>query len=191
MRRWLLVLLLAAGCGQADKPYTPRQAAAPPAASEEAGSTPTPTVETVRLGPELSVGIDWPADADLALLKGFTDLYLDSWRAVQTGDDGYLDRVEGAAAAEAHAWVRGFRGAKVRGQARLYALNVRAVVGDGAEVGACVDESGLRLLSRTGRELARQPAWTRGPYLQAVVLRRDDDGGWRVKDFRHDLKGCA
>lgn len=182
-----LLLLLATACGQAaDRPFTPGQAAAPTAAP-----TLGPTPQAVRIGPELSVTIDWPAGQDRALLAVFADLYLDSWRAVLTGDDGYLDRVEGQAAADAYAWVRGFGETTVKGVARLYALNVRAVVGNGAEVAACVDETALRLLSRRdGAEVVPRPGWTRGPYLQAAALHRGQDG-WRVKNFRHDLKGCV
>ncbi|WP_143591259.1 hypothetical protein [Thermoactinospora rubra] len=178
--------LLAAGCAPAaDPPFVPSQATPVASASVRA----TPAIETIRINPEMSVSIEWPAGTDTTLVQAFTDLYVSSWRAVLSGDETYLDMVEPPATGQAHAWVRGFGSAKVRGSARLYALRVTAVMGDGARVDACVDETGVRLVSPRGRE--SRPSWAHAPYLQAAVLHRARDGVWRVKDFRHDLKGCA
>ncbi|MFI6476813.1 hypothetical protein ACIBH1_02700 [Nonomuraea sp. NPDC050663] len=187
MTRVLLLLLLVAGCAGADKPFTPRQAERPtgqPVAS-------TPRAEVITIDDQMSVSVEWPAGADTTMLRAFTDLYLDSWRSVFTGSQAYLELVEPPASGQAHEWVKSFGGAKVKGSARLYSLRVSAVVDDGAEVNACVDETGVRLLNRSGNVHSRQPGWTRTPYLQAVVLHKGQDGTWRVKDFRHDLKGCA
>lgn len=173
-------VLLGAGCAAADRPFVPREA---PAKAPQAIAA-TPQVETVRIGSALTVTIDRPVGVDPVLLKAFTDYYLASWRAVVGADTGYLELVEEPAGREAYDWVQSFDGQRVKGTAKLYAMNVTAVVGDGAQVNACVDETGLRL---TGS----RPAWTRKPYLQAVVLHRGDDGVWRVKGFRHSWKGCA
>lgn len=183
-------VLLAVGCAAAgaDRPFTPREAPA----KASAPAVQTPAVESVQVGKQLTVLIERPVGADPALLKAFTDLYVASWEAVVSADTGYLELVEEPAGREAYDWVRGFAGRSVKGIARIYAMNVTAVVGEGAQVNACVDESGLRLIARrSGKALASQPAWTRKPYLQAVVLHRGDDGVWRVKGFRHNWKGCA
>lgn len=179
-------ILLTAGCAAAgaDRPFVPREAAA----SAPAPAVQTPGVETVQVGKLLTVLIERPVGGDPALLDAFTGYYVASWRAVVSKDTGYLDLVEEPAGREAYTWVRGFAGRSVQGSARVYAMRVTAVVGEGAQVNACVDETGLRL---TGAPVAKRPAWTRTPYLQAVVLHRGDDGVWRVKGFRHSWKGCA
>ncbi|MFE0147238.1 hypothetical protein ACFWY5_08845 [Nonomuraea sp. NPDC059007] len=190
MRRVLIVsCLLAAGCAaQPEKAYTPRVAPAP--AGSVASAVPSPTTETIEVGEKLTVQVEWPAAAD-PLLKTFTDYYVDSWRAVVSGDDTYLEQVEGPAAKESYDWVKGFGKSSVTGTAKLYALAVSARMGEGAQINACVDETGLRLISKsTGRAFTRQPSWTRETYLQAAITHRGDDGVWRVKDFRHSSEGC-
>lgn len=182
--------VLAAACAApaAERSYTPREA--PSAVTSATQAAPAPETETIAIGRKLTVRVEWPAAAD-PMLRTFTDYYVGSWKAVVSGDDGYLDQVEGPAAGEAYDWVHGFRGHSVTGVARVYALNVSAVVGEGAQINACVDETGLRLVAkRTGTAVARQPDWTRDTYLQAVVAHRGDDGVWRVKDFRHSTEGC-
>lgn len=195
-------LVLVAGCAAtgADRPFTPRQGSS--AGPSAATAAPSPVVETIRVGSRLNVLVERPVGQDAELLKVFTDLYTKSWKAVVTkgDDDGYLAGVEDPAGRQAYTWVRGFvsQGRTVRGSARVYAMTVSAVVGDGAQVDACVDESGLVLVStRTGKAVPSQPMWTREPYLQAMVVRRGDDGVWRVKGLRHATltderaKGCA
>lgn len=188
MRRSLLVfLLLVAACGPADKPYTPREM------PTRAVAVQTPRTQTIKVGDDLQVLVEWPAQTD-PLMKVLTGYYVGSWKAVVAGDDGYLSRVEEPAAREAYDWVRGFTDERrsVKGTARLYSLRVAAVMGEGAQINACVDESGLRLVARdTGEAVARQPSWTRAPYLQAVVAHRGDDGVWRIKGFRHSAEGCT
>ncbi|MFI6320541.1 hypothetical protein ACIBG8_23605 [Nonomuraea sp. NPDC050556] len=175
--------LLTAGCAATgvDRSFTPREAPAKPPVAEET----TPAPETVQVGKTMTVTIERPVGADPVLLKAFTDYYLASWRAVVGDDDtGYTELVEDPAAREAYDWVASFAGQRVKGTAKVYAMRVTAVVGDGAQVNACVDETGLRLTKGA-------PAWTRKPYLQAVVVHRGDDGVWRIKGFRHSWKGCA
>jgi hypothetical protein len=76
-----------------------------------------------------------------------------------------------------------------RGLAKVYALRVASVTGRGAEVDACVDESGVRVTdAATGRTVAAQPSWTRPPtstHLQVAGVRRGDDGRWRIKIFQN------
>ncbi|WP_431894000.1 hypothetical protein [Nonomuraea sp. bgisy101] len=184
--------LLGAGCAAAgaDRPFTPRQAVASTPAAAGAPST-----ETILVGPRTKVLVERPATTDprqAALLRAFTDVYAGMWKAVVTGDDSYLARVADPGGREAVDWVLSFDGLSVRGTARIYAMNVTAVMGGGAEVGACVDETRLRVLKgRGGTAVPTQPAWTRAAYLQAMVLAEGEDGVWRVKDFRHGKEGCA
>ncbi|MFE3447435.1 hypothetical protein ACFXJ8_00755 [Nonomuraea sp. NPDC059194] len=191
----LAVALLGAGCAStaADRPFTPRQAAAP--ASATSGTTRPPSTETILVGPRTKVLVERPATTDArqaALLRAFTDIYAGMWKAVVTGDDSYLAMSVDPGGREAVDWVLGFKGLSVRGTARIYAMNVTAVMDGGAEVGACVDETRMRVLkSRGGTAVPTQPAWTRAAYLQAMVLAEGEDGVWRVKDFRHGKEGCA
>lgn len=154
---------------------------------------PTPGVETVSLGDQVRVRIEWPAGAD-PRLRLVADYYLNSRRAVVTGDDRYLGNLESEAVGQAHEWVSEFakQERSLRGVARLYNLRIQAVVGRAVQVNTCVDESRLRLIStRTGKAVARQPEWTREPYMQAVAARRGDDGVWRIRTFVHGSEGCG
>ncbi|WP_327087471.1 hypothetical protein OIE66_34865 [Nonomuraea sp. NBC_01738] len=193
MRRALVLLpvvLVTACAAGTNRAYTPRDAPPATGSASAAAAVKAPETETIEVGSKLTVRVEWPAAPD-PMLRTFTDYYVRSWKAVVAADDAYLETVEGPAAREAYAWVRGFRGRTVTGVATIYALNVSAVMGEGAQLNACVDETGLRLISRrTGEPEARQPTWTRAAYLQAVVTHRGDDGLWRVKDFRHSDEGC-
>ncbi|GAA2391886.1 hypothetical protein [Nonomuraea africana] len=186
------VALLGAGCADAgaDRPFTPRKAAAAPTTATSPAVT-----ETIVVGPKTKVLVERPVITDprhAELLKAFTDIYAGMWRAVVTGDESYLERVADPGGRAAIGWVRGFEDRSVRGTARVFAMNVTAVMDGGAEVSACVDETRLRLLSgRGGVAVPDQPGWTRAAYLQAMILSRGDDGIWRVKDFRHGKEGCA
>lgn len=213
----------AAGCGgQSARPYTPGGAPAPATsapptdvsapptgtASSDAttpsvpdGSTGRPATaksaipqgtQTVRIGDALRVRIEWPPDAD-PLVRLVADYYVDTRRAVVTGDDGYLDNLEYDAVGVAGRWVDAFadRERSLRGVARVYNLRVQSVMGKGAQVNACFDETGVRLVStRTGKAVAEQPAWTRAPYVQGVAAHRYDDGTWRIRTFVAGEKGC-
>ncbi|MFB9251538.1 hypothetical protein ACFFWE_25130 [Sphaerisporangium melleum] len=201
-------LLGAAGCAEAGaaRPFTPGGDAAPassapsggPAgqASASAGGLSVATEQTVDAGQGMNVSIEWPAGLDIeqqAMVKAFTDGYVASWRAVVTQgeDDAYLGSVQDQAGRDAYTWVRGFvdRREAATGTAKLYAIRVPSVSGRGAEVDACVDQSGVRVTDAgTGRPVARQPAWTRPPaavYLQVAAVRKGDDGAWRVKTYMH------
>lgn len=187
----VVAALLGAGCAASggDRPFAPRQAVAPATAAA------VPSTVTIPVGPRTKVLVERPATADprqAALLTAFTDIYAGMWKAVLTGDDAYLARVADPGGRAALDWVESFAGRSVRGTARIYAMNVTAVMDGGAEVAACVDETRLRLLTgRGGVAVPTQPAWTRAAYLQAMILARGDDGVWRVKDFRHGNEGCA
>ncbi|MBN6056445.1 hypothetical protein JYK22_31240, partial [Nonomuraea sp. RK-328] len=207
-----------AGCGEAARPYTPGTGTSPiratgestPSTSNGSGTPSVPSTEgtgrpsagspaiphgaqTVRIGDAMRVRIEWPADAD-PLVRLVADYYVASRRAVVTGDDGYLDNLEYDAVDIAGRWVDEFADQErsLRGVARLYNLRVVSVMGKGAQVNACVDETGLRLVStRTGKAVSRQPAWTRAPYMQGVAAHRYDDGVWRIRTFVTGEEGCG
>ncbi|WP_449064824.1 hypothetical protein [Planomonospora algeriensis] len=105
----------------------------------------------------------------------------------------------GEANRQGYEWVHGYvaDGQALRGTARLYAFNVSGVMGRGAQLDACVDLSGMRLVdARTGEVLREQEAWMRRPFFQASAIRREDDGARRIMGLRHVLspgeqaKGC-
>ncbi|MFC4531464.1 hypothetical protein [Sphaerisporangium dianthi] len=202
--------LLGAGCADAgaERPFTPGGAASSgaltgtsavaqtPGPGGAPGVLSTPWAETVEVTPGMTVSIEWPAGLDAeqqAMVKAFTDGYVGSWKAVVTqGEDHtYLAGVEDQASRDAYTWVRGFvdRRESATGAAKLYAVRVASVTGRGAEIDACVDESGVRVTDAVGgRPLARQPAWTRPPaavYLQVAAVRKSDDGDWRIKTYMH------
>ncbi|GAA0922875.1 hypothetical protein [Nonomuraea longicatena] len=179
-------LVLLAGCAaEPQRVYTPGRVSA-----QGVSPVAAPTVESTPVGSGVSVRVEWPAAPD-PMLRTYTGYYAEAWKAVLGGGDDYLGRVEGPAAADAQAWVRGFDDHAVTGTALLHSLAVSAVMGDGAQVNACVDETGLRLVSRRTREpAARQPDWTRRAYLQAAIMHKGDDGVWRIKDFRYSKEGC-
>ncbi|TXK36034.1 hypothetical protein [Nonomuraea sp. C10] len=200
-----LVLLLLAGCGQpAERPYQPREEPAPTtgAARAEPGATrpePTPSQSaptgarpaTAEVG-DLKVRIDWPAK-DTALLRLFPEFYLAKYRAVISGDDGYLKHVDLGYRINAIRWVRDFTddGRAVAGRSRLFRLKVNAVVGRGAEVDVCVDETEMRVVTAdTGEPVKPQPTSIRAPYLQRMLARKDDDGVWRIKQIGYGTEGC-
>jgi hypothetical protein len=80
----------------------------------------------------------------------------------------------------------------MRGVGRLYNLRVSARVGKGAQINACVDESGVRMVStRTGRAVSPQPEWLRTPYGQSVAARRGDDGVWRIRTYVPSRERCT
>ncbi|MDH2423957.1 hypothetical protein [Sphaerisporangium sp. TRM90804] len=198
-------VLLAAACAPAgaERPFTPRGDAptaggpgASPGASGAPGALSVPQVREVEAAPGLTVSVEWPAGLDAAgqaMVQTFADGYVGSWRAVATqGEDtSYLTGIQDEAGRDAYTWVRGFvnRRQSATGTAKVYAVRVASVTGPGAEVDACVDESGIRVTeARTGRPISSQPAWTKPPksvYLQVAALRRGDDGSWRVKAYMH------
>ncbi|GAA2642892.1 hypothetical protein GCM10010412_003140 [Nonomuraea recticatena] len=188
----VVAALLGAGCTSAgaDRPFTPGRAKAVPTAVAGPAAT-----ESIVVGPKTKVLVERPVVTDprhAELLKAFTDIYAGMWRAVVTGDESYLSRVDDPGGREATDWVLSFEDRSVRGTARVFAMNVTAIMDGGAEVNACVDETRMRLLSgRGGVAVPDQPAWTRAAYLQAMVLSRGDDGVWRVRDFRHGKEGCS
>ncbi|MEV0196922.1 hypothetical protein [Nonomuraea sp. NPDC050691] len=219
---WVVVLVASvalAGCGEVARPYTPGNGpgastpairasdASPPTTSGNPGvpstegadepSASRPAIprgtQTVGIGDSMRVRIEWPSDAD-PLVRLVADYYVASRRAVVTGDDGYLDNLEYDAVGIARGWVDEFADQErsLRGVARLYNLRVQSVMGKGAQVNACVDETGVRLVStRTGKAVSRQPAWTRAPYMQGVAAHRYDGGVWRIRTFVSGEEGCG
>ncbi|WP_433373331.1 hypothetical protein [Streptosporangium sp. CA-115845] len=215
-----LVMLLSAACTPSEaQPFAPADLSAEASPGESpldaASSSPwdparqaAPRAETVKVAPGVRVVVEWPAapDADTtAMIEVLRDYFAGAFRAVvsEGRDTGYLGLVEYDAVDDASSWVGAFLGERrsVRGTARLYALNVSAVSGSGDDRGAqldvCVDESKMRLLdSSTGKPVARQPDWTRKPFLQSAAMGRAADGGWRIRIFRHAklpderAKGC-
>jgi hypothetical protein len=186
--------LLAACGGSPNEAFTPAGAVAGQPSSGT-GTAKPPGTETVAAGPGLKVETEWPTGLDASrtsIVKAFTDYYAARWRAVGTlgKDKSYLDRVEDAAARDAYKWVRGFVAGKwsARGVAKLYALRVASVDGRGAQIDACVDESGVRVTDRSGAPVSTQPAWTKPPrstYFQVAAVRQGDDDTWRIMLFRH------
>ncbi|MFG1941949.1 hypothetical protein [Nonomuraea sp. NPDC048826] len=191
-----LALLLLAGCGQAaERPYQPREQAAP--ATGAAKASPTATREasdrpaSAEVG-DLRVRFDWPRQ-DTALLRLFPDYYLAKYRAVFSGDDGYLRHADSMFRESAIRWVRRFtdEGYAVAGRSRLYRMKVNAVVGRGAEIDVCVDETEMRVVAGSGEPATPQPTSIRTPYLQRVLAHKGDDGRWRIKQIAYGTEGCG
>lgn len=189
----LLALVAVAGCGQAERPYTPRQA--PVEATGEATAAPSPSEPpaTVGVGDDLEVRVEWP-DRVNQLVRLFPQFYADSWAAVVSGGDRYLRHVEPTLIADSAEWVAGFtgKGQSVTGVARLYDLRVTAVVGKGAQVDVCVDETRMTIVSaRTGKAITPQPDSSKAPYMQTMLAHRGDDGVWRIRQFSNSKEGCS
>lgn len=201
-----LVVLLSAACAPSEaERFTPADLPPDSSSSSSEPKAPTaPKVETVQVSPDVQVVVEWPAAPDrdaTEMIDSFRDYRAGSFRAVVTEgrDIAYLDTVQETAGSDAYAWVKAFLDQRrsVRGVSRLYALNVVSITGRGAELNACVDETGMRLLdAETGKAVRRQPDWARRPFLQVAGLRRGDDGIWRIKLLRHAKpfseasKGC-
>ncbi|WP_188191162.1 hypothetical protein [Nonomuraea sp. SYSU D8015] len=203
-----LTLLLVAGCGQAARPYAPGEAAAESAAPKETAtpeqSSPAQAerpadeklpsgTQTIDVGHGLRIRVEWPADPHPAL-KPMVDQYVGTRKAVVEGKTIYKDGLEFDAAVQASEWVKSFvdEGWSMRGVGRIYNLRVAARMGRGAEVTACVDESGIRVVSsRTGKVISPQPDWLRTPYPQSVGVRRGDDGVWRMRMYATGRERCT
>lgn len=205
-----VVVLLAGlvGCSSRPaRPFVPGDLSEAPGAADPSrpvAAVPTARTETVEAAPGVRLVVEWPGTPTpdvTGMIDAFRDHLAGSFKAVVTGgrDVAYLDVVEGDAVRDVNAWVQEFLDERrsVRGTARLYALDVGSISGRGAQLDACVDESGMRLLdSSTGKPVPHQPAWTREPFLQSAGMRLGDDGVWRVALLRHtDLpneraKGC-
>ncbi|WP_344855312.1 hypothetical protein [Planomonospora alba] len=174
------------GRGNPEGPGDPASTASPAAAA--------PGTETVQAAPGVRVAVEAPAAADpdtAGMVAVVRDYFAESLRAIAGGgeDDAYLGRLEMDGSRQGYDWVHSFvdEGRSVRGTARLYGFVVRAVDGPGAELGLCVDLSGMRVLdARTGR--ARRPeSWMRRPYFQVVAVRRYDDGTRRIRRLLYSL----
>ncbi|MDX3101522.1 hypothetical protein [Nonomuraea angiospora] len=197
MRRVVLLLLIVlAGCGQAERPYTPVAEPTPAKpsvkATQPAQSLPSGP-QSIAIGDGLRVRVEWPADPD-PLLKVIVDQYVGTRQAVVEGTRGYRRNLEIQAEAQATEWVNQFvdEERSLRGTGRLYDLRVSARMGKGAQINACVDESGVRLISsRTGKAVASQPDWLRAPYSQSVVAHRGDDGVWRIRSYITSTERCT
>ncbi|MFI7698215.1 hypothetical protein [Nonomuraea sp. NPDC049480] len=211
-----LALLAAAGCGQAESPYAPREAARPatprdaakPATPQEAatpeGSSPAQAEQpadeklpsgpqTVDVGEGLRIRVEWPADPHPAL-KPMVDQYVGTRKALVEGKTVYTKGLEFEAGVRASTWLKEWvdEGWTMRGVGRIYNLRVAARMGRAAEVTACVDESGVRVISsRTGKVIRPQPDWLRTPYPQSVGVRRGDDGVWRMKLYATGRERCT
>ncbi|MEV4578834.1 hypothetical protein AB0K16_36870 [Nonomuraea jabiensis] len=201
MRRVMVLLVIVlAGCGQAERPYVPATEPAPAQSSVKPSAKGTQPAETLPSGPQsiaigdgLRVRVEWPADPD-PLLKVIVDQYVGTRQAVVDGTRGYRRNLEIEAEAQATEWVNEFIDAErsMRGTGRLYDLRVSARMGKGAQINACVDESGVRLISsRTGKAVAPQPDWLRTPYGQSVVAHHGDDGVWRIRSYITSTERCT
>lgn len=199
----VLCLLLVAGCGTQERPYRPQEGGSP--ATDGARETPTGTptgpaeerlpegTETVRIADGLKARIEWPANPD-PLLKVMVDQYVGTRKAVAERQSTYKSGLELDAAVQASEWVESFATEKwsMRGTGRLYNLRVSARFGKGAQIDACVDESGVRMVSTgTGRAISPQPAWLRTPYGQSVAARRGADGVWRIRSYVPSRERCT
>ncbi|MGW3342893.1 hypothetical protein ACWDA3_06280 [Nonomuraea rubra] len=193
----VLCLLLAAGCAAQERPYRPKENApaaavgTTPAAPEERPSSSGP--ETIQVADGLTARVEWPANPD-PLLKVMVDQYVGTRKAVVERRRTYKDGLELDAAVQASEWVESFaaEGWSMRGVGRLYNLRVSARVGKGAQIDACVDESGVRMVStRTGKAVSPQPEWLRTPYGQSVAARRGDDGVWRIRTYVPSRERCT
>ncbi|WP_165969955.1 hypothetical protein [Nonomuraea terrae] len=208
----LPALLAAAACGAEQPPDRPAEAAAaqsapvsppeesPPEETPSAESTPESTSEelpsgprTVRVADGLRARIDWPADPD-PLLKLMVDQYVGTRRAIAERERGYGHNMEMDAEIQATEWIREFvdKGQTMRGLGRVYNLKVASVVGKGAQINACVDETGIRLVSEsTGKAVPRPPAWLGAPYGESVIAHRGDDGVWRIRSYAESNERCT
>ncbi|MEV0159302.1 hypothetical protein [Nonomuraea fuscirosea] len=202
-----LTLLLVAGCGPAERPYQPGEGAAPPSApasvsatgapegTPEPAASGTPEVGTVSIGGgKLKVTIDWPAKRD-PLIQLMADYHLATRKAIVSGSDRYLQDLdlELTGAREAYDWVTQYteQDKSMKGTSRLYNLRVAVKLDKGAQVNACVDDRGARVIhTRTGKAVVPQPDWIRRPHLHAILVHRGDDGVWRIRTFRYSYKGC-
>jgi hypothetical protein len=189
----VIALCLVAACGPADRGYRPGDGAGP-ATAQPGQSAPAALngVESIVAAPGLKVEVEWPSGTRDPVVRSLVDSYVSQWRAVGSGgkDESYLSGVEDEASRDSYTWVRGFLSVKqsAQGVAKLYALRLASVTGRGAEVDACVDESGLKLTDTAGAPIPDQPTWTKPPhavYLQVAALHKGDDGAWRIKLFRH------
>jgi len=201
-----LVVLLSTACAPSEaERFTPVDLPGEVSSPGSAATAPAaPRVETVQVSADVQVVVEWPATTDedtTAMINTFRDYRAGSFRAVLTGgeDVAYHETVQEEASTDAYAWVKAFLDQRrsVRGTSRLYALNVVSVTGRGAELNACVDETGMRLLdAETGKAVRKQPDWARRPFLQVAGLRRGEDGVWRIKLLQHAKpfsdasKGC-
>ncbi|MEV4468852.1 hypothetical protein ACFFR3_04630 [Nonomuraea salmonea] len=215
MRRTAMViaLMLAAGCGTADPPYRPQEAAQPaparsaasaepetdppesaPASSPASSPAAVPTgTRTVEVGEDMRVRVEWPARPD-PLVKTMVDFYLGVRRAIAEGASGYGHNLEYEAEAAISDWIRAFtdQGETIRGTARLYNLRVGAVYGKGAQIDACIDETDVKVVSAaTGKPIPNQPRWMRSPYPQSVLAHRGDDGVWRIRSRVRGEERCT
>ncbi|WP_155128561.1 hypothetical protein [[Actinomadura] parvosata] len=198
MRRAVIMVcvLLAAGCAAPERPYRPQESATtasstPRATTREAGLPSGP--ETIQVAAGLRARVEWPANPD-PLLKVMVDQYVGTRRAVVERRSVYKDGLELDAAVQASEWVQSFADARwsMRGVGRLYNLRVSARVGKGAQIDACVDESGIRMVStRDGQAIRPQPEWLRTPYGQSVAARRGDDGVWRIRTYVTSRERCT
>ncbi|MBF8186699.1 hypothetical protein ITP53_13300 [Nonomuraea sp. K274] len=211
MRRMaiLLALLAVAGCGQPERPYAPKEAPAP-ATSSAAAKTESPAPaepaedetaedelpsgpQTVQVAENLRARIEWPTDPD-PLLKVMVDQYVGTRKAVAEAASGYGHNMEIQAEAQATGWIREFaeRDQSMRGIGRVYNLRVASARPKGAQINACIDETGIRLISAsTGKAVARQPGWTRAPYPESVIVHRGDDGVWRIRTYLDTAERCT
>lgn len=187
---------------------TPSDSATPDGAPATPGGGDGPRTETVDAGPGLKVRVEWPGGLDpehAAMLTSYRDAYAGWLKSIATGGEtaDYRHAMEMESALKTYRWVNdGFlaRNRSLRGTAKLYAMRVRNVNGNGAEAGVCVDERGLEVTdARTGQDLADQPAFYRtqkGVYYHTAVMHRGDDGKWRVRLLLHSeqpeerAKGC-
>ncbi|MEV4110539.1 hypothetical protein [Nonomuraea sp. NPDC049695] len=198
MRRVLVLLaVLLAGCGQAERAYTPAPVQRPSANGSESPGPAEKALpsgpQTIAIGEGLRVRVEWPADPD-PLLKVMVDQYVGTRKAVVEGTRGYRRDLEINAEEQASEWVNQLvdQERSLRGTSRLYKLRVSAQMGKGAQVNACVDESGVRMISsRTGKAVAPQPDWLRTPYSQSVVTHRGDDGVWRIRSYITSTERCT
>ncbi|NRQ35365.1 hypothetical protein HII36_26570 [Nonomuraea sp. NN258] len=208
--------LVLTGCGQVERPYSPRQAAEAAAPEQEpeqsgaddykpaepdAGSGDEPDTalkpgsgtQTIKVGDDLKLRIEWPDDPD-PRLKVAAEYYVGTRKAVVEGKDTYDHNLELDAAVRASDWVRGVTedNKTFRGVGRIYDLKVVASVGRGSEIWWCVDETGMRLIdATTGKAIRPQPVWTREQYGEGVAARRGDDGVWQIRMFTPGAEGCT
>lgn len=190
--------------GAPTEPAPSDSAPAPPPSPTSVGTAtaePSPSFEpipaergtqTVSVGDDLTVKVEWPAPDDpdhAAMLAAYRDAYIGWMRAVVTRGRqlDYKYVMDPMLALDLHAWVGEWLEDKesLRGTSRLYNMHVKYVQGQGAEIGVCVDESGLDVIDAdTGRALPKQPAHYRYPravYYHTGGMFRRDDGTWGMR----------
>lgn len=167
-------------------PPEPSESAAPDKRDEEIPTGP----RTLRVAEGLRIRIEWPADPD-PLVKLMVDQYVGTRKALAEGATSYTEDMEYDAMEQASGWLQEYaaKGHTIRGLGRIYNVRIRSVQGRGAQVDACLDESGMRVVSAaTGKTVEKRSS---DPYALSVVAHRGQDDRWRIRTYIEARERCV